>query len=47
MSSPASQESSPDRRPAHQARLTGAEVNPVLELEETFNARRINIIGNG
>jgi len=40
----ASQDHAPDRCPAHQAGLPGAEIDPMLELEEAGYASRVYII---
>jgi hypothetical protein len=45
--SPASQQDSPDGLSAHQAGLTGAKIDPVLELEKAFYPRRIHVVRNG
>jgi hypothetical protein len=44
---PASQDDAPNRRSAYQARLSGAEIDPVLELEEAGYAGRVYIIRYG
>ena len=46
MRAAASQEDAPNRRSANQARLLGAEIYPVLELEEALYSGRVHIIGN-
>ena len=46
MRAAASQEDAPNRRSANQARLLGAEIYPVLELEEAFPTVRVHIVRN-
>jgi hypothetical protein len=44
MRAPAGQEDAPDGRTANQARLSGAEIHSMLELEEASYARGIHIV---
>jgi hypothetical protein len=44
--SPAGQDHAPNRSPTHQAGLSGAHVDTMLELEEAFDTVRVHIIRN-